>query len=247
MNILPLSFLLLASCLTMQPTQARTTESVIGNNQKSLNSPFLITQIPSHQDNQNLPPLQPEVPLIKPDGIQPEPPTPIPLPPPEELLRFRQQTPPTPEPIPGKVPKTITVNRFVFAGNTVITDEELAAVTQPFTNQPIFFSQLFDARAAVTELYRARGYVTSGAILPPQTLSGDVADLVIIRIIEGGLEAINVTGTHRLNPEYIRSRIALAAGKPVNQKNLLQVLQLLQLNPLIDSLSAELTAGKKTW
>ena len=245
MNILPLSFLILASCLTIQPTQARTSESVIDNQQKSLNYPFPITQIPSNQNNQNRPLLQPEAPLIQPDEIQLEPATSTPLPPPEELLRFRQQTPPTPEPIPRKVPESITVQRFEFVGNTVITDEELAAVTEPFTHQPISFSQLFDARGAVTELYKSQGYVTSSAILPPQTLAGDVAEVVIIQIVEAGLEAINVTGTQRLNPEYIRSRIALGAGKPLNQKNLLEVLQLLQLNPLIDGLSAELTVGKK--
>jgi hemolysin activation/secretion protein len=66
---------------------------------------------------------------------------------------------------------------------------------------------------------------------------------VKIQVIEGGLEAINVSGTRRLNPNYVRSRLAIATSKPLNRDRLLEALQLLQLNPLIQNLSAELTAG----
>ncbi len=50
-----------------------------------------------------------------------------------------------------------------------------------------------------------------------------------------------MTGTRRLNPNYVRAR--LTSKKPINQKRLLEDLQLLQLNPLIASISAELAAG----
>jgi len=57
------------------------------------------------------------------------------------------------------------------------------------------------------------------------------------------LEAINVTGTRRLQPSYVRDR--LPTSQPLNQKRLLEALQLLQLNPLIQNLSAELSAGAR--
>src|SRR5919202_727806 len=79
-----------------------------------------------------------------------------------------------------------------------------------------------------------------GPLTPPQTLQGGV---VTIQVVEGSLESINVTGTRRLNPDYIRSRIAIATNKPLNRERLLEALQLLQLNPLIQNLSAELSAG----
>ena len=168
-----------------------------------------------------------------------ETPSPTPLPPPEQLLA-PPTSPPTPEPIPGKVPATISVEWFEFEGNTAISDEQLAEVTKPFTGKPITFAELFQARSAVTELYIRRGYITSGALIPPQTLDKGV---VTIQVVEGGLESINVTGTRRLNPNYVRSRIAIATEKPLNRDRLLEALQLLQLNPLIQNLSAELSAG----
>jgi hemolysin activation/secretion protein len=170
--------------------------------------------------------------------LEPQPPT-I-LPPPEELLNSPQGIPPTPDPIPGRVPETITVERFEFEGNTAISDEDLAEATAQFTNKSISFAELFQARSAVTQLYLERGYITSGALIPLQTIEGGV---VRIQVVEGGLESINVRGTERLNPSYVRSRLEIATEKPLNRDRLLEALQLLQLDPLIQNLSAELAAG----
>ena len=70
--------------------------------------------------------------------------------------------------------------------------------------------------------------------------------IVEIQIIEGYLEDIQVSGTERLKPSYVRSRLRVAAGRPLNLPDLLSGLQLLQVDPLIESLSAELTTGNQT-
>ncbi|MCU0542222.1 MAG: BamA/TamA family outer membrane protein [Oscillatoriaceae cyanobacterium Prado104] len=128
-------------------------------------------------------------------------------------------------------------------GNTAFSSEALAKVTAEFTNKPISFAELLQAEAAVTKLYVDAGYINSGAVIPAgQNLS---AGVVTIRIIEGGLQDIVVSGTGRLDPNYVRSRLALAAGRPLNTNRLLQALQLLQLDPLIQNISAELTAGAR--
>ncbi len=189
-----------------------------------------IAQIPSFQPDRTPPPSQ--------APIQPQ--TPAPLPPPEQLLQSPSSIPPTPEPIPGKVPESIVVERFEFEGNTAIGNADLAAVTETFTKRRITFAELFQARAAVTKLYIDRGYITSGALIPPQKLQDGV---IKIQVVEGGLESINVVGTRRLNPDYVRSRLAIATEKPLNRDRLLEALQLLQLNPLIRNISAELAAG----
>lgn len=107
-------------------------------------------------------------------------------------------------------------------------------------NRELSFAELLRARSAITQLYVQCGYVTSGALIPPQTLEGNV---IRIQVIEGRVEEINVTGTRRLNRSYIRSRLGLAASAPLNINDLLERLQLLQLDPLIGSISADLQAG----
>jgi hemolysin activation/secretion protein len=126
-------------------------------------------------------------------------------------------------------------------GSTVFSSHELAKVTAPFSGRPITFAELLEARSAVTQLYIDKGYITSGAYIPAdQVIQGGV---VVIQVLEGGLEAIQVTGTKRLNPGYVRDRLAIATAKPLNVNRLLKALQLLQLDPLIKNLSAELSAG----
>ncbi|WP_416673924.1 ShlB/FhaC/HecB family hemolysin secretion/activation protein [Egbenema bharatensis] len=51
-------------------------------------------------------------------------------------------------------------------------------------------------------------------------------------------------GSAHLREGYVRSRLNLAATTPVNQSNLEEALQLLQLDPLIAQVNAELTAGQ---
>lgn len=176
---------------------------------------------------------------VPPDATIPEPQLPPILPPPEELL---PSPPPDSTPIEPDLEdsQTLAIEQFIFEGNTAFTDEELAAVTQPFLNRPITFAELLQARSAVTNLYVSNGYITSGALIPPQTLD---AGSVRIQIVEGEVSELNVTGTGRLNPDYVRSRLKRATSKPLNQNRLLEALQLLQLNPVIETISAELSAG----
>ncbi len=165
--------------------------------------------------------------------------TPVtPLPSPDELLQPPKTNPEqTP---PSDVPETITVERFEVMGSTVFFPGDFAKVTEPYTQRPISLAELFQVRSLITQLYLDHGYITSGAYIPPQKLQGGT---VKIQIVEGGLEGIKVRGTRRLNPNYIRSRLALVTGKPLKRDRLLRGLQLLQLNPLVANISAELAAG----
>ncbi|MDJ0631732.1 MAG: ShlB/FhaC/HecB family hemolysin secretion/activation protein [Xenococcaceae cyanobacterium MO_188.B29] len=106
------------------------------------------------------------------------------------------------------------------------------------------FEQLLRARSTITQLYIKCGYITSGAILPPQTPEAE-NNVVEIKIVEGRLEDIEVTGLRRLNPGYVRSRLAIAGSEPLNRKQLVRGLQLLQLNPLIRRISADLQTGTR--
>lgn len=140
------------------------------------------------------------------------------------------------------IPGTVTVDRFEVVGSTVFSKQELDAVLKDFIGRPLTFAQLLQARSAVSQLYISKGYITSGALIPLQTLSGSV---VRILVIEGKLESINVVGTRRLNSNYIRSRLANSTRGPLNEKRLLEALQLLQLSGQIENISAELQAGSR--
>jgi hemolysin activation/secretion protein len=171
--------------------------------------------------------------------IQPQQPA-EPLPSLDDLLK------PVPGQIPieegADVPQTITVSQFVVTGSTVFSQQQFDEKLKDFVGKPITLTDLFQARTVVTQMYLDQGYVTSGAYIPPQKLQAGVVE---IRVIEGALEDIKVTGTRRLKPNYVRSRLGIAAQPPLNRDRLLEALQLLQLDPLIGTISAELSAGTR--
>jgi hemolysin activation/secretion protein len=176
------------------------------------------------------------------------PPSQFPLPEPQILPKIPSlpellpSTPTTPDGTNADLPGTIRVKQFKVIGSTVFSQAEFDRLTQGYLDRDISIADLFEIRSKITQLYLDEGYVTSGAIIPPQRI-GKETGVVEISIIEGRVEDIQIRGNNRLNQDYIRNRIAQYTGTPLNQKRLLSGLQLLKLNPLINNVRGELAAG----
>lgn len=156
-----------------------------------------------------------------------------------------------PQPPPAKVieptplsweniPETIVISRFEIVGNRVLPEETIQAAVKPYLLRPISFRELLEVQQVITQLYVERGYITTGARIPPQTISNRT---IKVEIVPGTISEIQILGLKKLDPEYIRSRMAIATAPPLNQDKLIEALQLLQLNPLIAEISAELSPG----
>lgn len=144
-------------------------------------------------------------------------------------------------PSPNSQPLQVTIQQFNFQGNTKFSNEELQQQLTPYLNQPIAFHQLIAARTTITEYYTKNNYITSGAFIPPQIITEN--GTVTIQVVEGKIDEIDIKIEGRLKEDYIKSRLEKATIAPINQEKLLSTLQLLQLDPLIDNISAELSAG----
>ncbi|MDY6785160.1 MAG: ShlB/FhaC/HecB family hemolysin secretion/activation protein [Cyanobacteriota bacterium] len=193
--------------------------------------------------------------------------------PPESLPAPDNFLPPSetqPQPNPEDFSFLVEVTEFKFANNTAFTDAELekqievtcrnAETLLPPTaiaeNRPCLLSiaQLFQVSADVAQLYEREGYRTSGAltrISPEAQQTG--RGTVTIDVIEGELEEIRIIplvaeegepqNSVRLHSNYARSRLSLAATKPLNIPRLQEALQLLQFDPLIERVYATLAEG----
>lgn len=130
-------------------------------------------------------------------------------------------------------------------GNTVLQSEIKKIVKDSqLKYRTATFEDLVCLRSRITQLYLDKGYVTSGAFLANnQDLTKGI---VTIQVVEGELEDIVITGLGHLRQSYLRSRLELAAQKPLNKNDLETGLQLLVINPLFETVDAELTAGQKT-
>ncbi|MBD2665280.1 ShlB/FhaC/HecB family hemolysin secretion/activation protein [Richelia sinica] len=182
---------------------------------------------------------------LPPDRLQDLPNTPLPseiLPEPSNLdqLLPPPQLPEQPTVGEDDANAKFQVDRIEVVGSTVFSAEQFAAITKPFTGRELSFAELLEVRDAITKLYTDNGYVTTGALITPQTVE---AGTVKIQVVEGTLQEVKITGNRRLQTPYIRDRILLGIGKPLNVPRLLERLQMIRLDPRIQNLSAELQAG----
>jgi len=185
------------------------------------------------------------------------------LPPPTDPKgTFGQPPPIVEETVPDRPPKTppsllppvperavpekhlpaihVFVQEIRIIGSTVFTKEELNRVTALFIGKKVSTEDLEEVRRALTMLYKNKGYVNSGAIIPDQNVKNGV---ITIQIIEGTLEDIEIEGTQHFFPFYLKDRLFLKAGPPLNLTPLQEQLQLFLQDSRFERINAELKAG----
>ncbi|MGB4068383.1 MAG: ShlB/FhaC/HecB family hemolysin secretion/activation protein [Nitrospira sp.] len=186
-------------------------------------------------------------PIFDPTLRSGEPPSPL-------KKEFTPPSMPPPSPVLPPVPPTspedgaqqqlsqiqVFVKSIVVTGNTVFSNEEIAAITTPYENRTLTTEDLERLRLALTFMYVNNGYITSGSVIPDQ----DVKDGVVqLKIIEGALSQINVEGTNWFRRGYLSDRIERGAGPPLQMEPLQTMLQFLQQDPRIEQINAELRPG----
>lgn len=137
------------------------------------------------------------------------------------------------EPAPFKAPSglSVTVKEFRFAGNTLLSAEQLAPAVAPYLNRPLGMTELRKAAAAVAEAYRQAGWIVR-AYLPQQEILDGIVTIQIVEavfagaVLDGGapqrfskeaalrmIEAAQNKGEH-LNVEAIERALLLLDDLP---------------------------------
>ena len=136
----------------------------------------------------------------------------------------------------------VVIKEFVFEGNTIFTDAQLSDIAVPYTNTSIAIEKIHELRNKITKLYIEAGYINSGVVVKDQTVADGILTMTVI---EGTILKINVNGNPWLRDHYILSRIQKGITSPVNIFELQKPLQLMQQDPLIKTIHAQLIAGVK--
>ncbi|NJO44541.1 MAG: ShlB/FhaC/HecB family hemolysin secretion/activation protein [Oscillatoriales cyanobacterium RM2_1_1] len=198
---------------------------------------------------QNSPPVPVAPPILPPGTVNPQPdpnrdrfipiPRPTQPPPPSEpdlIPEPPESAPPTTDDSQTPIP----VQTVEVKGSSILTPAEIQTLVEPVEGRSVTLQQLQDVADKITEFYLERGFITSRAIIPEQTITDGTVE---IQVIEGSLEEIRVEGTQRLNPNYVRDRVQLGVDKPLSTARLEDQLRLLRLDPLFDNVEASLRAG----
>lgn len=151
--------------------------------------------------------------------------------------------------------ESVLVRQFRFEGNTIISSAELTRIAESIASRApdrkLTLDQLEDIRQALTDAYVKRGFTTSGALLPDQSVADGV---ITYRIIEGRLADIrwdlkqetDKSAFLRLRRSYLDDRIRADSKGPLNVNKLRDNLELLREDPNIQRLNAELKPGDRT-
>jgi len=146
-----------------------------------------------------------------------------------EIALPKQSAPVEAEPQPLKTlsGEAITVKKFTFAGNTLLTSEELNQVVASYLNRPLSFAQLQQAAIAVANAYREAGWIVR-AYLPKQDITEGTVIIQIVEAVFGGVRLEGVP-TLRLKPEQILGGIdyAQVTREPINASKLERAILLL--------------------
>lgn len=144
-----------------------------------------------------------------------------------------------PQPLEGEG-RRVRVAEIVVTGSSVFGETEFTPLTAPLEGQTVSVGELAAVADAITQLYLNEGYLTTRAIVLESSLA---MERVEIRVIEGGLEAIEILGLEGVRESYVRSRLERGAATPLNAGELEAQLRLLQINPLFERVEASLRAG----
>jgi hemolysin activation/secretion protein len=149
---------------------------------------------------------------------------------------------------PGKKEKQISqalkfkLKEIQFSDNTVFDDQTLTDVVADYIGKKVDTLDLQQMKNLVTKYYITAGYINSGAVIPDQDISKGSLN---IQIIEGDLTQVRVQNKGRLNNAYISNRIRLDKQQPFNLYVLQERLYLLQQDPRIARINANLGPGRK--
>jgi hemolysin activation/secretion protein len=154
--------------------------------------------------------------------------------------------PSRPLPAPDRRVLSLVDGIYIYAieieGNTAFTDEELALYTVAYEDRVVAPEEMQVLRKYLTQLYRKKGYVNSGVILPDQQIENGI---VTLRVIEGQLAQTEVFGNEHVRESYVNRRILHNLGTPLDVEQLKKNLNQLQQDPLIAQVNSELQPGSR--
>lgn len=98
----------------------------------------------------------------------------------------------------------ILVREFSVEGATLIDAETIKSITAPYEGRELTLQEISAVANAITAAYRSMGYIIAYAFVPPQDVNNEA---VIIRVLEGRIGNIAVSGNTHYSSNFIKGHI----------------------------------------
>jgi len=100
------------------------------------------------------------------------------------------------------------VNIIDVQGATIPTNEEIYKIIVPYQGTMMSLADAQKVADLITDIYRKKGFITSRAYVPPQTIKNNI---LTIKVIEGRLGNVNVKGNKYFRTSLLRREINASA------------------------------------
>lgn len=132
------------------------------------------------------------------------------------------------------------LNEVTHTPTAILSDEEFARATAPFTGREVAMADLKAMLEAVNALYREKGYVVCEARLAPQRIRGG---RLMVTLVEGRTGRTTVSGAKHTNAGYILGAFGLEPGEVANYREMSEALVRFNMtNDVV--LSVDIRAGE---
>ncbi|MBN2483191.1 MAG: ShlB/FhaC/HecB family hemolysin secretion/activation protein [Candidatus Omnitrophica bacterium] len=108
--------------------------------------------------------------------------------------------------IPDDGGPKVMVRQITVEGATLLSQPEIRNIVGPFEGKSLTMSAIQKIADLITDAYRQKGYVTSRAYVPPQTIR---TGALLIRVVEGKLGKLDIRGNKYFKTSLIEKKLDL--------------------------------------
>lgn len=110
------------------------------------------------------------------------------------------------EPVVEDAGPTTQVSRITVEGATLLKPEEISAITAQYEGKALTMKGMQKVANLITDEYRKKGYATSRAYVPPQTIADGV---LLIKVVEGKIGDVSIEGNKHFSTSMLKNKLGL--------------------------------------
>ncbi len=129
---------------------------------------------------------------------------------------------------PKEVGPKVLIKTIKVEGATLIKEKDIQNITSQYEGKELSLSDMQKIADLITDEYRKKGYLTSRAYIPPQTIKKGV---LIIRVIEGKAGSLKIEGNRYFRTSLLKKKLNVQPGKPLDYSNLQRSLTYINEHP----------------
>jgi len=129
---------------------------------------------------------------------------------------------------PKEVGPKVLIKTIKVEGATLIKEKDIQNITSQYEGKELSLFDMQKIADLITDEYRKKGYLTSWAYIPPQTIKKGV---LIIRVIEGKAGSLKIEGNRYFRTSLLKKKLNVQPGKPLDYSNLQRSLTYINEHP----------------